>query len=467
MSWQQFVEAVAHTDIEFPQLKPACLAQAILEGGRETTELSQKYNNHHGMKWRPEMQGCAISVYYETITEPSGGANFCQFPDKASAVRGYWRFLERSPYKGWRNHTNSPSDFLAFIGPIWCPPGYTDGWKRNHNGLVYHEYIMQKLFEEANKSLAAVSPLPTPDQYHELREGDRGQEVAALQRVLNKYNGANLEVDSIFGPQTKQAVMDVERRLGFPADGVADADVLKALPDLLPPIKRGSKTLWIPFARRHPEIPTKWTYKDNYPRGAVVHFTAGKDNPEGTVIYLGRVGYPCLVMGQDGVIYQAFPLNRGGCHSGTKHHDYSVGIEIVSAGRCKPVTINGKRKFAAWFHCDESGNVIYPDQCFPESEMRYVERKGSCREGWYQKYTPAQEDSLIKLLLWLKSQAPDVFSFDDVKGHDECCDEGGRPGAKNDPGGALSMTMPEFRELLKQKYAEAQQRSMQELELVR
>ena len=155
-------------------------------------------------------------------------------------------------------------------------------------------------------------------------------------------------------------------------------------------------------------------------------------------------------MARNGKIYQAFPLNRGGCHSGTYHHDYSVGLEIIAAGRCEPVTVNGVRKFKAWFHQSSS-------EYFDESEMRYVTRDGSRREGWYQKYTSAQEDSLIELLLWLKSQAPEIFSFDHVKGHDECCDEGGRPGAKNDPGGALSMTMPEFRELLKRKYAETSQ----------
>lgn len=454
MTWQQFVEAVANTQIEFPQLKAACLAQAILESGRETTDLSKKYNNHHGMKWRPEMEGFATSIYYSTNSEPTGGDDFCQFTSKEAAVCGYWHFLDRSPYRGWRNHTNSASDFLGFIGPIWCPSGYTDAWKDKNEGLVYHEYIMQNLFEEADKALAAISPPPAPDQFHELREGDSGQDVQNLQRELNEHNGANLTVDGVFGPKTKQAVKDIEKRLGYKEDGIADADVLKAIPNLQP--IRKAPPLWIPFAEQPFTIRTKWTYEDGYPRGAVVHFTAGHDDPIGTLKFLEKAGYPCLVMGRNGVIYQAFPLNRGGCHSGTYHHNYSVGIEIVSAGRCTPVTIHGEHRFAAWFHYDDQGNLKYPEQCFPESEMRHVTEDGSRRAGWYQKYTAAQEESLIKLLLWLKSQAPDVFSIDHVKGHDECCDEGGRPGAKNDPGGALSMTMPALRQLLKSKYAQSE-----------
>lgn len=433
MSWQEFIEAVAHTEIEFPHLASACLAQAIMESGRETTDLAKIHNNHHGMKWREEMTGFATSFYYETDSEPSGGADFCKFASKVDAVKGYWHFVERSPYEGWRNHSGSAVDFLAFIGPIWCPPGYTDNWKAKHGGLNYHEYIMAKLYPEAVELLKE-------DDYPELREGNRGEKVKFLQRELNEHNNAGLTVDGIFGPKTKQAVMAVEQLLHLNTDGITDIDFWLRMQEL--PVKTN---LWIPFAKRMNEIPTRWTYPQGYPKGAVVHFTAGRDNPEGTVKYLGRMGFPCLVMGRDGKIYQAFPLNRGGHHSGTYHHDYSVGIEIVAAGKCEPVTVNGVRKFKAWFH-------TIPSEYFDESEMRYVTRDGSRREGWYQKYTLAQEESLINLLLWLKSQAPDVFSFDDVKGHDECCDEGGRPGNKNDPGGALSMTMPEFRTLLKEKF---------------
>ncbi len=77
------------------------------------------------------------------------------------------------------------------------------------------------------------------------------------------------------------------------------------------------------------------------------------------------------------------------------------------------------------------------------------------QEGWYHKYTAAQEESIIKTLLWYKWADPtDRFSFDKVLGHDEACEQAGQPGRKNDPGGALSMTMPEFRELLQKRWTE-------------
>ncbi|WP_449420148.1 N-acetylmuramoyl-L-alanine amidase [Phormidium nigroviride] len=230
MSWQEFIDAVARTEIEFPHLASACLAQAILESGRETTDLAKLHNNHHGMKWRDEMREFAIPIYYQTDSEPTGGADFCKFASKVDAVRGYWRFLGRSPYNGWRDHTNSPAEFLAFIGQIWCPPGYTDNWKAQHGGLNYHEYIMEKLYPEAVELLKG-------DNYPELREGNRGEKVKQLQKELNEHNDAGLEVDGIFGSNTKQAVMAVEQRLGLTPDGVADIQIWLRLP-YLRPLKR-------------------------------------------------------------------------------------------------------------------------------------------------------------------------------------------------------------------------------------
>jgi hypothetical protein len=288
MSWQEFVEAVAQTDINFPQLKTACLAQAILESGRGSTDLAKLHNNFHGMKWREEMQGIATSVYYSTISEPSGGDNFCKFSNPIDAVRGYWRFVERSPYKGWRDHVSSAEDFLAFIGPIWCSPGYTDTWKSQHGGLNYHEYIIKNLYSEAQELITEGAA-----DYPELKDGDKGEAVKVLQRELNNRINAGLKVDGIFGAKTKQAVLSVEKQFetefNIKVDGITDPDFWKALFTIEPTNgdnteDKGSKKLWIPFAQHPFDIPTRWTYENGYPKGAVVHFTAGRDNPIGTSI---------------------------------------------------------------------------------------------------------------------------------------------------------------------------------------
>ena len=84
----------------------------------------------------------------------------------------------------------------------------------------------------------------------------------------------------------------------------------------------------------------------------------------------------------------------------------------------------------------------------PASERRTIDSNTANQQekGTYQKYTAAQEEALFRLLRWLKSNNPEVFSNDLVLGHDEVSGPKGiGHWRKNDPGGALSMTMDELR----------------------
>ena len=119
------------------------------------------------MKWRSEMEGYATKVYYETDTEPSGGADFCKFADAKASVEGYFKFLSRAPYAGWRDHASTAREWLGFIGKTWCPPGYTEKWIEKHGGLKYHEYIIDSFWDEAVDTLKAVG----------WKEGEQPQEA--------------------------------------------------------------------------------------------------------------------------------------------------------------------------------------------------------------------------------------------------------------------------------------------------
>jgi hypothetical protein len=72
----------------------------------------------------------------------------------------------------------------------------------------------------------------TPERYRSpgMMFGDRGPEIEALQLALNRaLDGESIDVDGVFGRDTRAAVIDVQRQSGLASDGIVGASTRRAL----------------------------------------------------------------------------------------------------------------------------------------------------------------------------------------------------------------------------------------------
>lgn len=250
-----------------------------------------------------------------------------------------------------------------------------------------------------------------------------------IQNAMNK-KGESLVVDGDYGPKTEAAAS----KYFFEIEALKD--------DMTPIIPHNPELPIIAVDTPIFKVVKGVKYKDrgnyNTPSGMfsglTVHYTVSGNAPTGVVNWLAEQGYGCMVMDYDGVIYipEDFDVFKSyGYHSGVSKwngrssvSDIFAGMEICCWGRNPPASV-------------------------PENEIRTVTtEQGYVVAGRYQKYTEAQEKSLINFCLWAKKNNPE-FIFDNVVGHDEIRREAGKLGDKQDPSGSLSMTMPQLRSLLK------------------
>lgn len=248
---------------------------------------------------------------------------------------------------------------------------------------------------------------------------------------MNK-KGESLKVDGDFGPKTQAAA----EKYDFHIEAVKD----DMTPELPVEIDMGFTEPIFKILKG-----VKYKNRGNYKTasgmfsGLVVHYTVSGNAPTGVVNWLASQGYGCMVMDYDGVIYvpEDFDvLKSWGYHAGVSKwngrssvSDVFCGIEICSWGRNPPASV-------------------------PESQIRTgvaTEENGYIVSGRYQKYTEAQEKSLINFCLWAKKHNPE-FDFSNVCGHDQLRANAGKKGDKADPGFSLSMSLPELQSLLKNEY---------------
>lgn len=182
-----------------------------------------------------------------------------------------------------------------------------------------------------------------------------------------------------------------------------------------------------------------YTTPSGKPRGLVIHYTAGRSrhssSAKSTLRYLASKKLGCMVMGVGGGIVKASnqAMDEVAYHAGKSNWQeldgisrYCMGMEICCAGLLST-------DLRTWW-----GEKLQSKYC-----RNIPEARENMKLGFYHQFTNLQEAALINFCLWQLDTNPE-FDIDWVVGHDEIA-----PTRKSDPGGSLSVSMPEFRQMLR------------------
>lgn len=101
------------------------------------------------------MQGLATPVNYHAH---DGDEQYCHFDSVEAFIPGYWHFLDRAPYAGWRDHAGTGVDFIRFIGPTYTPTG---GYAAVVEGLIPEAQALLGMPDQPDDA-----GLPTRDHFH-------------------------------------------------------------------------------------------------------------------------------------------------------------------------------------------------------------------------------------------------------------------------------------------------------------
>lgn len=116
--------AMLYAKAAYPELTTMIVSQWALESNWGNSALAKTYNNYAGIKYRPELESFAVPVNYGAH---DGYADYAAFPGLDKFINGYFTFLDRKPYQGWRMFQKSPESWIRMIGPIWAEdPKYVE-----------------------------------------------------------------------------------------------------------------------------------------------------------------------------------------------------------------------------------------------------------------------------------------------------------------------------------------------------
>lgn len=179
------------------------------------------------------------------------------------------------------------------------------------------------------------------------------------------------------------------------------------------------------IARFQPSPNRSGKFSASLPDTVVVHYTAGTTlaGAIATLCSQAAKASAHFVVDRDGSVVQLVELDTIAWHAGKSRHlnrtglnEFSIGIEIVNAGKLKR---NAAGEFLTW-----AGGRIEPQQA-----IELVHRNESAA-AWWHAYTETQIESVFELTRKLTDGLP----IRHILGHEEIA-----PGRKSDPGPAFPL----------------------------
>ncbi|MGV3663127.1 MAG: N-acetylmuramoyl-L-alanine amidase [Prosthecobacter sp.] len=380
------LKADVHSD-DFDDLQHASLAQWILESGWAKSALAREHNNFAGLKYRPEMAAWTeakdgVVVQPVKYTAWDGLDTYCKFASPSAFIKGYWRFIMRSPYEGWAEHASNPKDYISYL--LKC--GYT----------VSNTYLNEVLglVPKAIALLAGASPHP----------------------ATSSSGSSTAPVVIASAPQTAAAPVAPNAPAITGSVGKIDADHWLS----------SSKRVVIAGGNSLTPLYVVIHYTEGYSAQSSADGWKNKNN--------GVLAH--IVVERDGTIYQCRPFNKTCGHAGGpgmarwqdprtgKYYDgansVSIGIEIANTGMNTAL------------HKKLGKGKPYPDGTTVAASHRNGSKGSSeARDGkTWEVYPKAQLQAVFDLVALLMAK----YDLHDITGHD--CISAER---KADPGPAFPM----------------------------
>ena len=347
--WEQFCSALAHSTVIPSNLIPYVLAHAMLESGPGPNELANNANNFWSLGSCPEIYWAEQPPYSFV------GTKFLKFKTVEDAVVGYWAFVHRNRYPQTDAHLADGRDFMAYLGPSFNPPGYQNAFLNSHAGKNYHEVICDVMLPQALAILATLGWQETPPQAAAPVEYLAGFGIAG-NRV---YFGGNPVL-------YKEAASDPNHLNYIKKDrdpGIIDTIVLHGTSSAL-----GAQGLL-----------DAWSSPNS---GYSAH----------------------LIVGRDGTVYQAVPLNDIARHTFWTNAT-SIGIDIENLGRFWYTSASSYTR--------KSGSV---EKSVPAADCLFAKDDQDTAFCMYQRYTQQQINTVATLCKLIKAKfgLKVIKSFSDI-----------------------------------------------------